>query len=526
MRIINLFLYFFLVLETTLAPAVEETLRIELGNEEAVEMVMVRGGSFLQGSPDSELGREEDELQHKVTLANDFWMAKTPVTVGQFRRFVSETNYRTEAETGKSGGFGLVGEKIEQSPGLNWRNPGYTVTDQHPVSIVTLADSIAFSEWLSKKSGRVIQLPSESQWEFACRGGTETRFYSGDSEVDLDTIAWFKKNAKTPKPVAQKKANPLGLFDMCGNVYQWCGDIYGPYSPGESIDPQIRRPADNQPPRVVLRGGSFARDAVRCRSADRYRADKGTRNIENGFRVVSLIDKPVGEIDDLMEYSPHLKLLATSDDSIRTPNEENTINSQEANSQPSAPTAMQMNSQLASWFVYAAFFLIFAAVVIITLIISLIQKRSRGDFPHRGNDLAFLKNAVSIRTADDGFWLSTSNYITGSIVYYHYYHQGVRHDNDVLIHKSDQQFVYTGQKPTNVTIDRVEEPDDKDDPYFNTQHDDTWNLPQRHSEQPANPGSQSDSNNGTASWTSNGGSDSPDRELLSDSNSSSFPPAY
>ena len=526
MRLIIFTLSFCLFLKTTLAVAADQTLRIELGNDEAVEMVMVKGGSFFQGSPNSELGREDDERQHKVTLTRDFWIAKTPVTVGQFRRFVFETKYKTEAETGKSGGFGLVGEKIEQSPELNWRNPGYSVTDQHPVSIITLADAIAFNEWLSKKSGRDIQWPSESQWEFACRGGTETRFYSGDSEADLDTIAWYKKNAKTPMPVAQKNANSLGLFDMCGNVYQWCGDIYEPYVTGDSTDPQNRKATDNQPQRVVLRGGSFARDAIRCRSAERYRADKGTRNVENSFRVVSLADRPTGEITDLIEDSPQAKLLATSDDSIRTSNNENTINFPEANSQSSAPTAKNMNFQIASWFLYAAFFLLFAGVVIVALIISFMSKWSRVGLPSSGENLAFLKNIVPIRTADDGFWLSTTSYITGSIVYYHYYHLGNRHDDSVVIHNSDQQFVYTGQTPVNVVIDRVEEPDDKDVPYFNEHQNNHWDLQQRHSEQPANSGSKTDPDNSAQSWTSNDGSTSPDRELLSDGNSNSFPPAY
>jgi sulfatase modifying factor 1 len=526
MRLIISVLSFCLLVYSTLTVAADPTLRIDLGNDEAVEMVMVKSGSFFQGSPNSELGREDDELQHKVTLTKDFWIAKTPVTVGQFRRFVFETKYETEAETGKSGGFGLVGEKIEQSPELNWRNPGYPVTDQHPVSIITLADTIAFNEWLSKKSGQVIQLPSEAQWEFACRGGTETRFYSVDSEADLDTIAWYKKNAKTPMPVAQKNANSLGLFDMCGNVYQWCGDIYGPYAPDESTDPQIRKAIDNQPQRVVLRGGSFSRDATRCRSAERYRADKGTRNIEIGFRVISMENMPTGEITDLIEDSPQARLLATSDDSIRTSNNENTINFPEANSQSSAPTATKMNFQIASWLLYAAFFLLFAGVVIVALIISSMPKWSRVGLPRSGEDLAFLKNIVPIRTADDGFWLSTTSYITGSIVYYHYYHLGNRHDDSVVIHNSDQQFVYTGQTPANVAIDRVEEPDDKDDPYFNEQQNDNWNLQQRHSEQLANSGSQSNQSDDAQSWTSNDGSTSPDRELLSDGNSSSFPPAY
>jgi hypothetical protein len=95
-----------------------------------------------------------------------------------------------------------------------------------------------------------------------------------------------------------------------------------------------------------------------------------------------------------------------------------------------------------------------------------------------------------------------------------------------VIHNTDQQFVYTGQTPANVVIDRVEEPDDREDPYINVQQNDDWNLQQRNSEQPTNAGSQTDPENSPQSWTSNDGSTSPDPELLSDGNSTSFPPAY
>ena len=152
-----------------------------------------------------------------------------------------------------SGGFGLVGDKLEQRPEFNWKNPGYPVTDQHPVTIVTVADTIAFNEWLSKKAGRTIQLPSESQWEFACRAGTGSRFYSGDDDSNLDAIGWSKQNATSPMPVGQKQPNAFGLYDMSGNVYQWCGDFYGPYGSDDATDPQVRTAPSGQPARVVLR---------------------------------------------------------------------------------------------------------------------------------------------------------------------------------------------------------------------------------------------------------------------------------
>ena len=107
--------------------ASEPSLQIDLGDGQVVELILVKPASFMQGSSTDEAGREEDELQHKVTLTKEFFISKYPITVVQFRRFVEETGYKTEAESGPSGGFGLVGDKLEQRPEFNWKNPGYPV---------------------------------------------------------------------------------------------------------------------------------------------------------------------------------------------------------------------------------------------------------------------------------------------------------------------------------------------------------------------------------------------------------------
>lgn len=555
--------------------AVDQKLLVDLGEGQSIELILVKHGTFQQGSPASEASRSDDESQHKVTLTKDFFISKTPITVGQFRRFVAETKYKTEAESGKSGGFGLVGDKLEQRPEFNWKNPGYPITDQHPVTIVTVADVVAFSEWLSKKAGRTIQLPSESQWEFACRGGTESRFYSGDDDSDLDGIAWYKKNAKTPMPVAQKKPNAFGLFDMSGNVFQWCGEFYAPYSPDEATDPQYRKAPEGEPARVVLRGGSFMRDANRCRSAARYRSDKGTRNAENGFRVASIVTEPASEIAKLLEGSAKAKPSdspktssgnsnssssspsTTNSPTSSAPAENTTAEKTQVESKPVDVSHASMSadghsssispspaipgmppiaqtvvpSRSIGLGVICAVFFLFLVVVVIgiaTLIAFTKPTRPnaeppRAEPPRAVGGFAFAQSSGPIRTSNDGFWLHTASYVTGSIVFYHYFILGSRHDGSVVINSGGQQFIYTGDTPANVSIDRVEEPDSNiNTPYDNNQQG-NWNQYQQgYSQQSKAHDHSRDSSSGSGSVPE----PSPDRELLGDQKSSSFPPAY
>jgi len=253
----------------------EKQSKLDLGGGVTLELALIPAGSFKQGSPAEEKGRNADETQREVTISQEFFIGKTPVTVGQFARFVEETRHVTDAESGPSGGFGIENGKLAQKKEYTWRNPGFKQLDTHPVTIVTYADALAFCVWLSKKTQREITLPTEAQFEYAARGGTATRFYNGDNDSALDEIAWYKKNSDAAThPVASKKPNAFGLFDMSGNVYQWCLDVY---KNGDEAEGTLRR---------ALRGGSFLRDAKNCRSAARYRNDPKSRNADNGFRIV------------------------------------------------------------------------------------------------------------------------------------------------------------------------------------------------------------------------------------------------
>lgn len=257
-----------------------------------MELILVQPGSFQQGSPAAEPGREDDESpQRQVTITRPYYMAKFPVTRGQFARFVEATRYRTEAESGPSGGYGVVDGKLVQQKQFTWRNPGFEQTEDHPVVLVSALDAAAFCKWLTSKSNRLCELPTEAQWEHACRAGTTTAHYA----EPVDAVAWHRGNSSSQThPVGEKTPNAWGFHDFYGPVWQWCRDWYAPYPAGAAADPLQTNQNLSDKPRQVLRGGSFLSDVSHSRSAERYRNDARSRNADNGFRVVCAVNpRPV-----------------------------------------------------------------------------------------------------------------------------------------------------------------------------------------------------------------------------------------
>jgi sulfatase modifying factor 1 len=283
-----------------------EDLVLDLGGG-TLETRKVTHGSFTMGSAPGDPAHEKDEEPaHQVTITKDFWIGKYPVTRGQFAKFVADTRYVTDAEKGQAGGAGWDGKPVDggkvaglvQKKDFTWRSPGFTQTDTHPVVLVSYGDATAFVGWASRKSGKRVRLPTEAEWEFAARAGTTTAWSGGAAaEAEPAAYGWFKTNAGNgTRPVGQKKGNALGVFDMSGNVMEWCRDIFAPYREGAVADPETTTVTGTEPERRVLRGGSWYRDPKRGRSAARYKNAPGARNADNGLRVVVTNEEAVAPV--------------------------------------------------------------------------------------------------------------------------------------------------------------------------------------------------------------------------------------
>jgi formylglycine-generating enzyme required for sulfatase activity len=260
--------------------------------------VFIKGENYLMGSPDGKAERSDDETQHQVRVG-DFYMAKYPVTVAQFETFISEANYRTDAD--KEGwSYIWYGKNYNQKSGVNWRYDikGELQKDiQHPVIHVSWNDASAYCKWLSKKLNKALRLPTEAEWEYACRAGTTTPFNTGENltavQANYDGNYPYQNNPKgkfigTTTPVGSYPANKWGLYDIHGNVWEWCRDWYGEKYYNECKQQGI---TDNPPgPETgsyrVLRGGSWDDDARGCRSARRHGDSPGRRDCSIGFRLV------------------------------------------------------------------------------------------------------------------------------------------------------------------------------------------------------------------------------------------------
>ncbi len=264
------------------------------GSELSFDFVPITGGKYMAGSPETENGRKSDEgPQHEVEVG-DFWMSTLEVTWDQFELFLyreTDSEFNTENREIELPVDGVSGATM---PYVNFNKPGY------PLINVTQHAASTFCKWLSAKTGHFYRLPTEAEWEYACRAGSTTPY--SFNETELDNYAWHAGNSEDKlQKGGQKKANSFGLYDIHGNVAEWVIDGYNPTYYQELKD--AKNPlfvTDKLYPRVV-RGGSFKDQPESLRAASRQFSDKSwkkrdpqipkslwwlTDALHVGFRVV------------------------------------------------------------------------------------------------------------------------------------------------------------------------------------------------------------------------------------------------
>jgi sulfatase modifying factor 1 len=247
-----------------------------------MEFVLVPGGCYEMGDTFGD-GEADGKPVHEVCVG-DFYLGKYEVTVGQFKLFVSETGYRTDAEKG-GGCYTWTVKNWEQEKGTNWKKPAsFAQDDNHPVVCISWQDAQEFVRWLSKNSGQQLRLPTEAEWEYAARSGGKKEKWAGtDNESSLGDYAWFSDNSESrTHPVGQKKSNGLGLYDMTGNVWEWVNDWYDDKYYGKSPEKNPRGPLKGG--KWVLRGGSWGDDPGVARCAFRFWSDPDFRVNDVGVR--------------------------------------------------------------------------------------------------------------------------------------------------------------------------------------------------------------------------------------------------
>jgi formylglycine-generating enzyme required for sulfatase activity len=226
----------------------------------SLKMALIPPGSFWMGSPEGQ-GSDHEHPRHRVTLTQGFYLGVCPVTQSQWQAVMGS-------------------------------NPSRFKGEHRPVEMVSWDDCQKFCEELGKKTGKRYRLPSEAEWEYACRAGTLTEYHTGDGVEALKRAGWCSYDgnygsAKETKPVGQFERNAWGLFDMHGNVWEWCLDDMRKYTKEDYTDR-----IDRTTGRVarVLRGGSWDSIPSRCRAAYRLRFGPGIANVNIGLRVVLCLD--------------------------------------------------------------------------------------------------------------------------------------------------------------------------------------------------------------------------------------------
>ncbi|HEV7998736.1 MAG TPA: SUMF1/EgtB/PvdO family nonheme iron enzyme, partial [Planctomycetaceae bacterium] len=287
-------------------------------NLAGLSMTLIPPGEFLMGSTEEQIARavqadptfkkesgNHEQPLHRVRITRPFYLSAHEVTRGQFARFVRATGYKTVGErTGATPGIGFDSAtgKFKPDRKFNWHNTGFAQDDSHPVVYICWGDALAFCKWLTWQEGKTYRLPTEAEWEYACRAGTTTLYSNGDDAESLVTVAnvadgttkgtfssWHAIKARDgfvfTAPVGSFKSNAFGLFDMHGNVREWCADWNADdyYARSPEADP----PGASSGKTRVLRGGAWSSEAAACRSASRAALGPSKVVHNLGFRVAA-----------------------------------------------------------------------------------------------------------------------------------------------------------------------------------------------------------------------------------------------
>jgi formylglycine-generating enzyme required for sulfatase activity len=239
-------------------------------------MVYVEGGTFEMGSNE---GDADEKPVHSVTLS-DFWMAQTEVTVGQYLEFCTATNSHWPEWLEKGNSY-----HVETGSDRYYAEMGYSRQATNlPIVGVSWLDAVAYAHWLTQKTGLRYGLPTEAQWEYAARGGRLSKGHTYSGSSNIGEVAWTSQNANSgPQPVGQKAKNELGLYDLSGNVWEWCSDWKDTYLSSAQTNPTGPATGTSR----VVRGGSWSNSPDYALVAARYKDTPDLRIYNNGFRVVS-----------------------------------------------------------------------------------------------------------------------------------------------------------------------------------------------------------------------------------------------
>jgi formylglycine-generating enzyme required for sulfatase activity len=305
-------------MKLTLVPSGEFMMGSKESAQQTVDFFTKNYGMYF-GITGADLFKTEHP-QHRVRITKAFYLGTCHVTRSQFRQFVKDSGYKTDAENGAqtvlsgakrgASAWNATTESFDFNEKYYWQDVGFEQTDEHAVVDVSWNDAAAFCKWLSQKEGKTCRLPTEAEWEYACRAGTTTRYYSGDDPEKLakvGNIADASYRAKFPSrkceikasdgfvftaPVGRFQPNGFGLYDMLGNAFQWCSDWCDDdyYRKSPQDDP---KGPDNVPfaeENRVIRGGSWSSCPVFARCAAHGGLPPSDRYNNVGFRVVQVFE--------------------------------------------------------------------------------------------------------------------------------------------------------------------------------------------------------------------------------------------